>query len=73
MKLTINNQTVVASEGETVYQAAKRSGITIPSLCASDHLAPYGSCRLCLCEVNGQSGTPASCTTPVTRRHGRPD
>ena len=65
MKLTINNQLVVASEGETVYQAAKRSGITIPSLCASDHLAPYGSCRLCLCEVNGQSGTLASCTTPV--------
>ncbi len=65
MKLTINNLSVMATEGETVYQAAKQSGITIPSLCASDHLAPYGSCRLCLCEVEGQVGTPASCTTPV--------
>ena len=65
MRLTINNRLVVASRGDTVYRAAKQAGIAIPSLCASDHLAPFGSCRLCLCEVEGQSGTPASCTTPV--------
>ncbi|WP_447601436.1 formate dehydrogenase subunit alpha [Nitrospira sp. Nam80] len=65
MRLTINNRSVAASPGDTVYQAAKRAGIAIPSLCASDHLAPFGSCRLCLCEVEGQSGTPASCTTPA--------
>ena len=65
MRLTINNCSVAASPGDTVYQAAKNAGIAIPSLCASDHLAPFGSCRLCLCEVEGQSGTPASCTTPA--------
>jgi len=65
MKITINGRTVIAEPGDTVYQAAKKAGIKIPSLCASDHLAPFGSCRLCLCEIQGQSGTPASCTTPV--------
>ncbi|HPV83490.1 MAG TPA: molybdopterin-dependent oxidoreductase, partial [Nitrospira sp.] len=65
MKLEINGQVVVASPGDSIYRAAKRAGIDIPGLCTSDHLAPFGSCRLCLCEVQGQSGTPASCTTPA--------
>ncbi len=65
MHLIINNRTVVASAGDTVYQVAKTAGIAIPGLCVSDHLAPFGSCRLCLCEVEGQSGTPASCTMPA--------
>lgn len=63
--LTINGRSVFASPGETIYQAAQRAGIAVPSLCASEHLKPFGSCRLCLCEVEGQAGTPASCTTPV--------
>ena len=63
--LTINGRPVLASPGETVYQAAKKAGIAIPSLCASDHLNPFGSCRLCLCELEGQSGVPATCTTPA--------
>src|SRR5215475_897762 len=65
MQITINGRTVFAEPGDTVYRAAKKAGIKIPSLCASDHLAPFGSCRLCLCEIQGQAGTPASCTTPV--------
>jgi formate dehydrogenase major subunit len=65
MKLHINGRLVIASSGQTIYQAAREAGISIPSLCMSRHLAPFGSCRLCLCEVEGQSGTPASCTTPV--------
>ncbi len=65
MKLTIDNLVVDASPGESLYQAAKRAGIAIPGLCVSDHLAAFGSCRLCLCEIEGQSGTPASCTTPA--------
>src|ERR1700738_5063529 len=40
-------------------------GIMVPKLCAPDNLAPFGSCRLCLIEVEGRRGTPASCTTPV--------
>lgn len=65
MNITINGRTVIAEPGDTVYQAAKKAGIKIPSFCASDQLAPFGSCRLCLCEIQGQAGTPASCTTPV--------
>jgi formate dehydrogenase major subunit len=65
MNLPINGKTVVAELGETVYQAAQKAGISNPSLCVSHHLVPFGSCRLCICEIDGQSGTPASCTTPV--------
>lgn len=65
MNLTINGRVVAAEPGDTVYTAARRAGISIPSLCVSDHLAPFGSCRLCLCEIEGQPGTPASCTTPA--------
>jgi len=65
INLTINGQRVTAAPDDTIYMAARRAGFSIPGLCASDHLAPHGSCRLCLCEVEGRSGTPASCTTPV--------
>ncbi|MEK7235478.1 MAG: 2Fe-2S iron-sulfur cluster-binding protein, partial [Nitrospirota bacterium] len=65
MTVTIDGHRVVAEPGDTVYQAAKKAGIAIPSLCASDQLNPFGSCRLCLCEIEGQSGTVATCTTPV--------
>ncbi|MBI3356232.1 MAG: (2Fe-2S)-binding protein, partial [Nitrospirae bacterium] len=65
MNLTINGRVVSAEPGDTIYKAAQSGGISIPSLCASDHLAPFGSCRLCLCEIEGRPGTPASCTTPV--------
>src|SRR5665648_956973 len=37
----------------------------VPKLCATDNLDPFGSCRLCLVEIEGRRGTPASCTTPV--------
>jgi len=65
MNLTINGQVIAAEPGDTIYTAARKAGISIPSLCVSHYLAPFGSCRLCLCEIEGQSGTPASCTTPV--------
>ncbi|BFU94790.1 MAG: putative NADH-quinone oxidoreductase, subunit G [Nitrospira sp.] len=65
MNLTINGQVVAAEPGDTIYTAAHKAGVAIPGLCISHHLAPFGSCRLCLCEIEGQPGTPASCTTPV--------
>ena len=40
-------------------------GTEIPKLCATDMLESFGSCRLCLVEIEGRAGTPASCTTPV--------
>jgi len=65
MRITIDGRTINAESGDTIYRAAQKAGIEIPSLCISAHLTPFGSCRLCICEVEGQSGTPASCTTPV--------
>jgi formate dehydrogenase major subunit len=46
-------------------RATALSGGSIPKLCASDTMAAFGSCRLCLVEIDGARGTPASCTTPV--------
>ena len=54
-------------------RAASEAGVQIPKLCASDNLEPFGSCRLCLVEIEGRRGTPASCTTPVRAGHESPD
>ncbi len=51
--------------GSTILRAARESGVDIPKLCATDSLKPFGSCRLCLVEIDGRKGYPASCTTPV--------
>ena len=50
--------------GTSVMRAAALAGVDIPKLCATDSLEPFGSCRLCLVEIEGRKGTPASCTTP---------
>ncbi len=63
--LTIDGVQVTVPEGTSVMRAAKELGTTIPKLCATDSVAAYGSCRLCLVEIEGRAGTPASCTTPV--------
>ena len=46
-------------------RAARETGVDIPKLCATDSLKAFGSCRMCLVEVEGQQGYPASCSTPV--------
>jgi formate dehydrogenase major subunit len=51
--------------GSSILRAARESGVDIPKLCATDSLKPFGSCRMCLVEVEGRKGYPASCTTPV--------
>jgi formate dehydrogenase major subunit len=61
----IDGHQVRVPEGTSVMRAAALAGIDIPKLCATDSLEPFGSCRLCLVEVEGGRGTPASCTTPV--------
>jgi formate dehydrogenase major subunit len=51
--------------GTSILRAARESGVEIPKLCATDSLKPFGSCRMCLVEIEGRKGYPASCTTPV--------
>ncbi|MGZ8247224.1 formate dehydrogenase subunit alpha [Methylomagnum sp.] len=63
--LEIDGFSVTAPEGTSVLRAAASVGIQIPKLCATDSLEPFGSCRLCLVQIEGGRGLPASCTTPV--------
>jgi len=63
--LEIDGFQVTAPAGTSVMRAAASIGIEIPKLCATDSLEPFGSCRLCLVQIEGGRGMPASCTTPV--------
>jgi formate dehydrogenase major subunit len=63
--LEIDGQEITVPEGTSIMRAAADLGIMVPKLCATDNLDPFGSCRLCLVEIEGRRGTPASCTTPV--------
>jgi formate dehydrogenase major subunit len=66
VSVEVDGMQVVVPEGTSVMRAAAMSGVEIPKLCATDSLEAFGSCRLCLVEIDGRRGTPASCTTPVT-------
>ncbi len=63
--LTIDGQQVDVPKGTSLMRAAVDAGVRVPKLCATDSLEPFGSCRLCLVEVEGRKGYPASCTTPA--------
>ena len=63
--LEIDGRSISVPEGTSVMRAASQAGISIPKLCATDMLEAFGSCRLCLVEIEGRKGYPASCTTPV--------
>ena len=63
--LTIDGQSVTVPEGTSIMRAAMEAGTQIPKLCATDMVDAFGSCRLCLIEIEGRAGTPASCTTPA--------
>lgn len=66
LKITIDGKQCEVVQGTTVLEAANAAGIYIPTLCADSDLEPYGSCRLCVVEIEGIRGLPTSCTTPVT-------
>jgi formate dehydrogenase major subunit len=61
----IDGKPITVPAGTSLLRAAAEAGVMVPKLCASDNLEPFGSCRLCLVEIEGRRGTPASCTTPV--------
>ncbi|MEK7883512.1 formate dehydrogenase subunit alpha [Methyloversatilis sp. NSM2] len=61
--LTIDGIEVTVPAGTSVMRAAQECDTSIPKLCATDSLEPFGSCRLCLVEIEGRRGYPASCTT----------
>ena len=63
--LEIDGQHVRVPAGTSLLRAAALAGTAIPKLCATDTLEAFGSCRLCLVEIEGRKGYPASCTTPA--------
>ena len=63
--LTIDGMPVTVPVGTSLMRAATEAGVMVPKLCATDSLEPFGSCRLCLVEIDGRKGYPASCTTPA--------
>ncbi|MDE2134297.1 MAG: formate dehydrogenase subunit alpha [Alphaproteobacteria bacterium] len=65
VSLTIDGFSVAVPEGTSILRAAMHAGIKVPKLCATDCVEAFGSCRLCLVEIQGRPGTPASCSTPV--------
>jgi formate dehydrogenase major subunit len=63
--LQIDGCEVTVPSGTSVMRAAALADLKIPKLCATDQLEAFGSCRLCLVQIEGMKGYPASCTTPV--------
>ncbi|WP_305856178.1 formate dehydrogenase subunit alpha [Balneatrix alpica] len=66
VSVEIDGQPISVPEGTSVMRAAALAGVNIPKLCATDSLDAFGSCRVCLVEIEGRRGYPASCTTPVS-------
>ena len=65
VKLEIDGREVEAEEGTSVLAAARSVGINIPTLCYNGRMEPYGACRMCMVEVEGQKRPVASCVFPV--------
>jgi formate dehydrogenase major subunit len=65
VKVEIDGLPATVKAGTSILRAARESGVDIPKLCATDSLKPFGSCRMCVVEVEGRKGYPASCTTPI--------
>ena len=63
--LSIDGMSVTVPAGTSLMRAASLGGVNVPKLCATDSVEPFGSCRLCLVEIDGRKGFPASCTTPA--------
>ncbi|HEX4209132.1 MAG TPA: 2Fe-2S iron-sulfur cluster-binding protein, partial [Candidatus Binataceae bacterium] len=63
--LEIDGREVTVPAGTSVMRAAALADVMVPRLCATDSLEAFGSCRLCLIEIEGRNGVPASCTTPA--------
>ena len=63
VKLIIDGTEVSVPSGTTVLEAARTLGCDIPTLCHNDELKPYGSCFLCVVQIEGRPNLVPSCTT----------
>ncbi len=67
LTLSIDNQVVQFTQGQTILDVARANGIYIPTLCYIEDLTPYGACRLCIVKVEGMKGFPTACSTPAQK------
>ncbi len=65
VNIVINGEKYTAKKGETVLEVCRREGIYIPTLCYQENLTPYGGCRLCIVEVEGNPRPMTACTLPA--------
>ncbi len=65
IKINLNGKEVSAKLGQTVLEVAQENGVKIPTLCHDPRIKPYGSCRVCLVEVEGARGPVVACATEV--------
>ena len=62
----LNGKETAFTPGQTILEAARNAGVTIPTLCNLKGSTPTGACRVCLVDVKGARTLMASCSTPVT-------
>jgi len=66
IEFTLNGESVEALPGETILQAARRTGTEIPHLCYTDGLRADGNCRACVVEIDGERVlAPSCCRNPA--------
>ena len=63
--VTIDGINVSVPDGSTILYAAQEAGIIIPTLCFHPDQEVKANCRICVCEVEGQSLLSAACAAPV--------
>ncbi|MDH3700155.1 MAG: formate dehydrogenase subunit alpha [Alphaproteobacteria bacterium] len=68
IQFTLDNTTVEAGPGETIWQVANRLGVEIPHLCYSPKpgYRADGNCRACMVEIDGERVLAASCIRKPT-------
>ncbi len=65
-EITLDGEVVHFTEGETIYEIAERHAKSVPTLCYDKRLEAFGSCRLCMVELEGVRNPVASCTTKAS-------
>jgi NADH-quinone oxidoreductase subunit G len=65
VNLTIDGRAIQAAPGTLLIDAAKRSGIEVPSFCYYEGLTLAAACRMCLVEVEKMPKLMTACTLPV--------
>lgn len=68
VNLKINGIPVKAPKGSTILDAARHTGIEIPTLCYMKDINEIGACRMCIVEANEGRGfrIVTSCVYPVS-------